>query len=558
MNPLKINIVSLNSQYIHSSIAPWYLKSGIEAYCDVPNFTTVTEDTINNNLNNCFKNVTSVNANIYAFCCYIWNIEYTLLLTSKIKQAFPNAIIVLGGPEVSYNAEEVLKNNCIDYVVSGEGEKPFALLINAIAKNKNKQIPGICYKNGEEFYISEPYISNKQPPNFCTEEYLNSLNGRISYIETSRGCPYSCAFCLSGKCGKVVFFDLEQAKQNIIKLSNSNTKTIKFVDRTFNANKTRSKEIFKFIIENYGKSIPNDKCFHFEIAGDILDNETIEILSTAPVGSIQLEIGMQSFNEETLSYINRKTNTEKLIENIKKLTSNGNIHIHIDLIAGLPKEDYNSFKNSFNIGFSLNANMLQLGFLKILHGSPMSENFEKYGCEYSKEPPYEVISTPYISKNELKELKYVESALDRLHNSGRFKRSLNYLWECGILPFDLFLNFSKQIKNGSLPLDLYLTEFYNFCCTLNGIDKYKLRDLLLLDRIATNSSGVIPEVLKVKDKDLKKAKEYLNKVLNNPSKKGVKRTVVKLYSLNCFAFTDYLNKQKITNEYKINYFNLND
>lgn len=555
MKQLNVNIISLNSQYIHSSLAPWYLKAGIEKYCESKINLKIIEDTINNNIDCVFHNITKNTPDVYGFCCYIWNIERTLTLISKIKQKYPLAIIVLGGPEVSYNAKELLKNDYIDFIVSGEGEIPFAKLLDAINKNLPTNMEGVCYKNREKTIISEPFVSNEQPPDCYCDEYFDNLNGRISYIETSRGCPFSCAFCLSGKCGKVQFFDMDISKQNILKLANSNTKTIKFVDRTFNSDKSRAKEIFKFIIQNYGKKFPTDKCFHFEIAGDILDDETISILNSAPSGLIQLEIGMQSFNEETLQFINRKTNIEKLINNIKRLTEKKNIHIHIDLIAGLPKEDFESFKNSFNIAFSLGADMLQLGFLKILHGSPMKEDFNKYKCDYSPTPPYEIISNEYITKEELQYLKYVESALDKLYNSGRFKRSLNYLWEICLSPFEFFYEFGKAAKE-NLPLDLYLSEFFKFATKQKNVDKKIFRDLLLLDRIATNSSGVIPDVLKVEDDDLKKAKNYLKNDLGKQPKKGVKRTVVKLYSTDNFAFVDYTEKKNITNEYRIEYFTM--
>ncbi len=557
MQDLKVNICCLNSQYIHSSLSPWCLLAGVREYCDFGIKATVVEDTVNNDITEVFINFCKNEPGVFAFCCYIWNIEYVLKVCRMIKEKYPSAVIVLGGPEVSYNAEEILKVDFVDYVISGEGEKPFAMLLNAIKKNKICKETGVCYKENGEIYISEPYVMEVDPPSPFCEEYYNALNGRISYIETSRGCPYSCAFCLSGKCGGVRFFDLEKSKQNILDLSKANTKTIKFVDRTFNANKKRAKEIFRFIIDNYGKEIEEGKCFHFEIAGDILDDETIEILRSAPKGSIQLEIGMQSFNEETLCYINRKTNTKVLRENIKRLTENNNIHIHIDLIAGLPKEGLKSFIDSFNIGFSLNAHMLQLGFLKILHGSPMEEDFKKYFCEYSATPPYEVISTPYISHEELNQLKCAEDAVDKLYNSGRFKRTVKYLLSCGYKPYDLFYEFGSYTNRlGNMSLDRYLEECFAFFSIKPNIDKFKLRDYMLLDRISTNSSGVIPACLKVEDVNLKKAKAFLDSREKTKKQKGIKRTVAKLYAKDIFVFCDYSKKDIISKEYKLNFFDL--
>lgn len=332
---MKVAICCLSAKYIHASLAPWCLYSSLKhKYPEID--ASVTESTINADINETAERILSENAEVISFTCYIWNIEKTLELCEILKKK-TNAVIILGGPEVSYRPQNVLSENTfIDYVLSGEGEETYPSFIEKYIYGKNYyDIPGLSYRK-DDIIISNPEIDySDTPPSPYCDEFFHNLNGRISYIETSRGCPYNCAFCLSGRCSKLRFFNIEQVKNDIIRLSQSGTKTVKFVDRTFNAKADRANEILSFILENHKKAIPEDVCFHFEIAGDILREDTFRILESAPKGLFQLEIGMQSFNEETLKAINRKTNTKKLIENIRRLISFSNMHIHIDLIAGL-------------------------------------------------------------------------------------------------------------------------------------------------------------------------------------------------------------------------------
>ncbi|MGN0527422.1 MAG: DUF4080 domain-containing protein [Acutalibacteraceae bacterium] len=561
---MNVVICSINSKYIHSSLAPWCLYAGVGEYCKKSINVTVIEGTINEDIRFVAKRITKLSPDAIGFCCYIWNINFVYSLINSVKKELPNCKIILGGPEVSYNCESILtERKYIDYIVSGEGEKSFPQLLNCIENGiEPENIDGVNYKCKNGLHLTPPAILKDDPISPYTEEYFNNLNGRITYIETSRGCPYSCAFCLSGRCGKVRFFDTERAKKDIITLANSGTKTVKFVDRTFNSDKARAKELYRFIIDNYNNgNIPRNVCFHFEIAGDILDRETIQILTTAPKGLFQLEIGMQSFNEKTLSCINRKTDTEKLRENILKLTENHNMHIHIDLIAGLPFEDFESFKESFNIGFSLNSNMLQLGFLKLLHGADMRENQEKYVCKFNKEPPYEVISTPYLSEQELKILHGVEDAVDRIYNSGRFKRTVDYAVKTsGVSPFDFFLGFSKFIERVStekITLDKYTELLFNYVKTLKNIKADELRDIMVCDRLSTNASGKIPEILKVYDKRLKKYKAFLNNSEEYKQNQKSVRGVAILYSQNKLVYVDYFNDHGVDGEYELKFVDIN-
>ena len=510
---MKVIICCLNSKYIHASLSLWCLFAGIREFCKTDVTAFVCESTINANLDEFIKNIDKTD--VYAFSCYIWNIEQTLYVCKKLKEKY-NTKIVLGGPEVAYRAKDVLENyEFIDFVLSGEGEFNFPKLVDSI----NLSLPldavdGLTFRENEEIVSIPEMVYTDTPPSPYCREFFDNLNSRICYIETSRGCPYRCAFCLSGRCSPLRFFDMNTTKENILRLSNSGSKTIKFVDRTFNANYRRANEILQFIKDNYGEKIPQGVCFHFEIAGDILTEETLTILSNMPVGAVQLEIGMQSFNEETLRLINRKTDTKKLIKNIKTLLSFNNMHIHIDLIAGLTGENFESFKNSFNTGYNLHAHMLQMGFLKLLYGSDMRENSDKYPCKYSDKPPYEVTSTPWLTENEILSLKNCEDALERLYNSGRFLLTLEYLTEqIGIEPFQLFFDFGNAVCGNKLSLSLYAEKLFKFY--KDKCDSETLREKIVCDMLCCGAEKHIPDILKIQDDLYGKTKKELSKELEN-------------------------------------------
>lgn len=542
----KTLICSLNSKYIHSSLAPWCLYTSCKSVLGEACCVEVTEGTINEKEEDIYERLISQKPDFVAFSCYIWNITRVLSLAEKLKEQ--GIIIALGGPEVSYRQKDILeKYSFVDYVLSGEGEVIFPELVRALADGEKPEINGVSYRNGEDIVISEGEaidFENTVSP-YC-EEYFTSLKGRIAYIEGSRGCPFSCAFCLSGRCGKVRFLPLERVKSEMVLLSEMGAKTIKFVDRTFNCNSKRAVEILSFIRDEYGKKINNDVCFHFEIAADILTEEIFQVVSQMPIGAVQFEVGIQSFNEETLKKINRKTNVDLVESNVKRLLSFGNCHVHIDLIAGLPLEDYNGFISGFNRAYKIRANMLQLGFLKILYGSPMGEDKESYPCVYSDKAPYEVISTPWISEAELEKLRVCENELERLYNSGRFPRTLRYL-EDKISAYDLFFGFGEYLRlkgeKGSIPLDKYVCLAYEYFATLRGVDKTRLRDLMILDRISTNNSDVIPACLKVQDDRLKKLRRLVGKHCS----------VAILYSENVAVYCDYEKpKNPVTGQWEIN------
>ena len=552
-NKVKAVVCSLNSQYIHSSLAPWCLLAGVEKYCHDGICAEVVEGTVNEAPEKVLERILACRPMAVGFCCYIWNITSVLELVTRVKEELSGCVVVLGGPEVSYNAKEVLQSApLVDFVISGEGELPFAKLLLAINSGSEPEgIPGLCWRKGGEIMIAQPHTPCEIPPSPYNKNYFSALKGRIAYLETSRGCPYSCAFCLSGRCGGVRYYELERAKQELLLLANSGARTVKLVDRTFNANKKRSDELFRFIIEHYGKEIPQGICFHFELAGDLPDDQTISLLATAPAGSMQFEIGLQSFNPTTLTEINRATDVEKLRRNISSLLANGNAHIHIDLIAGLPYEDMESFSKSFDLAFALRPHMLQLGFLKLLHGAPMREQPERFACEFDKAPAYEVTKTPWLSNKDLEALHHTEHALNQLYNRGRFQRTLSFLLDCtGKTPFTLFSDFGNYLfktKRDLKSLDDFTAQVYSYFTEQPGVEKNMLRDCMVCDRLATNSSGKLPKALQIKDPRLKAAVKALERDVGR--NKTVKRGYALLYGKSCLVYADYENKSPVTGEY---------
>ena len=542
---MKAVIVSLASQYVHSTLAPWYLFYSAKELCKGDIEVKVLEGTVNEDVKAIYKKIADEKADLIAFSCYIWNIKTVKELAQRLRKT--GAKILLGGPEASYNAGELLKENFVDFIISGEGEKPFAELLNVLnGAGDLSRVSGLCYKNNGKIILNPPHTTQEVPVCPYGEEFLRALNGRIVYIETSRGCPFSCAFCLSGRLGGVRFFPLDRAKQDILTLASSGSKIIKFVDRTFNANRKRAFEIWQFIIENYGKKIPREVCFHFEIAGDLLRNEDFELLKAAPKGLIQFEIGIQSFSTKTLAAINRKTNTKRLENNVKRLCELGNIHIHIDLIAGLPFEDYSTFRDGFNKAFGLKADMLQLGFLKLLFGADMREKREKYPLTFSPDPPYEVTGTPWLDGEKLTLLKYTENALDRFVGSGRFPRTNALIFEVQKRnPFDTLTELGMFTGDDRCSLNDYVERVYRFF----GSDKAALRDALISDIATSIKSSSLPKCLAIPDDKLRAFKKSLEENPKTRRKKGVMSNVFWLYGENCGAYVDY--DEQIDGKYKL-------
>jgi radical SAM superfamily enzyme YgiQ (UPF0313 family) len=569
VNKYRVTICAVNSRFVHTSLAPWYLSDAITKRCGDGYEVNIVEGNINEHSTAIVKRIIAGRPDLVGFSCYIWNIEMIRELVGMVKDELPKSIIVLGGPEVSYNALDVMKDNPeVDYIVSGEGELPFAMLVESICcgeKQLYKDIPGLCRRTSDGIIVSNPHTTDVTPESPYSEKYLEHIDGKIAYLETSRGCPFRCAFCLSGQTGGARFFPVERAKCDMLKLANSGAKVIKLVDRTFNADRKRAAELFQFIISHYGTDIPEGVTFHFEIAGDLLDDDTLSILSTAPPGLIQMEIGLQSFCKQTLEAINRKTNVELLKYNIGRLMDMGNIHIHVDLICGLPFEDLSKVEQSFNTAIALRPHMLQLGFLKLLHGAQMREEPENFPCSHSPTPPYEVISTPWLSEEDMSLLYLVEEALNRMYNSGRFNRTLQYVLDrTELSPFNIFRDFGEMLespigqaarsKNGGIPLDKLTELALNYFSSLPGVELAKLKDMMICDRLATNNTGWLPPILRVELRD-RRSSDYKNAVRalkNSPDYSGgFKRGYAPLETEDYVIYVEYKNRNPVTGEYPI-------
>ncbi len=540
-------IVAINSKFVHSTLAPWCLLAAVTP----PATATVVEGTINEPQDRILHRILATNPDLVAFSCYIWNIKTVAMLIPMLRQALPQVRILLGGPEVSYRAEDALLTLDADFVLAGEGEEPFARFLNQFPEPKG--VDGLSYHTDSGLVIAEPYLTDAIPQSPYTPEYFAALKGRIAYLETSRGCPFSCAFCLSGRCGAPRFYPMERAKEELLLLANSGSKTVKLVDRTFNANPQRAFELWSFLLEQL-PNIPQDVCFHFEIGGDLLDEASLNLLSRFPAGRIQLEIGLQSFSERTLKAVCRKTNNTRLKENIRRLVAMGNMHIHIDLIAGLPYEDYATFGESFDTAFSLRPQMLQLGFLKLIYGSKMREEQEQYPCTYSKEAPYEVESTPWLSAAELQRLHTIEDLLERMYNSGRFIETIEYLLKVtGFTPFRLFETISDQL--GKLPVGMTLDQFTEALLPLINalpqVDSLVLRDALATDRLSTDASGRIPLCLDPKDERIGTLRHQLDQEPQTRRPEGVRRGMVCLKSKPYAIYADYITSHPVTGRYPI-------
>ena len=532
-----IAIGIFESQYIHSSLAPWCLAAGIRQW--TPQLRPVVcESTINRPVEELAEKIIALQPAVIGLSCYIWNMPQVEILLPLLKAALPHIPIVLGGPEVSWRAPQVLTRlQEVDFVISGEGEEPFARLCAALtARTDTADIPGVCSRTRPDAPAHLP--DGTWPSPYC-QEYFAALDGRIAYLETSRGCPFSCAFCLSGRCGGVRFLPMERTKAELLALAGSGTRTIKLVDRTFNCDRRRADELWRFIAAEYGKGIPKSVRIHFEIGGDLLDEENLAVLAAMPKGSIQLEIGLQSFFEPTLEAIHRKTDTEKLCRNIRTLLAGGNIHVHIDLIAGLPLETPELFAKSFDTAYTLGAHQLQLGFLKLLHGAALREAAGKNGFVYTDVPPYEVTATHWYPAEAMIRLHRTEDALDRLYNSGRFTLTLAFLLETtGLTPFALFERTGEalcHLNPQQLSLDEYTAAVHDFFRTLPGVDAAVLRDIMVCDRLASNRTGRLPTCLQIQDPaGLKAAAKALP-----PAAPGIRRGLAILYAQNRIVWADY-------------------
>ena len=420
---MKILLAACNAKYIHSNLAVYDLKAYSSDYDE---YVILREYTINQPKDEILKDIYSSGADIVCFSCYIWNISFVRELIRDLVKILPKTAFWAGGPEVSYDAEKFLTEMPeMTGVMVGEGEKTFHDLLEFYIDGKDslEEISGIAYRTGDKIIHNgwRELMDLSAIP--FVYEHLEKFENRIIYYESSKGCPFSCSYCLSSIDKKLRFRDLELVKKELQFFLDHRVPQVKFVDRTFNCKHEHAMTIWKYILE-HDNGVTN---FHFEISADLLREEEMELMSQMRPGLIQLEIGVQSTNPETIRAIHRHMDLKKLEHCVNRVHSFRNIHQHLDLIAGLPYEDYDIFHQSFNDVYQMKPDQLQLGFLKVLKGSLMQKEAEVYGIVYKEKEPYEVLSTNWLTYGEVLKLKMVESMVEVYYNSGQFWHTLEYL-----------------------------------------------------------------------------------------------------------------------------------
>ena len=520
---MKTLLIGINSKFSHTNLAIRSIKEYVKHKSNIN--PVIKEFTINQLTTDILRDIIFEKPNVILFSVYIWNIEFTLKVIQEIKKILPKVFIGVGGPEVSYRAEEILQNNkFIDCVISGEGEISTCELLIGLNKNfdleKNEfnsfdfNIDGIYFRNKnftprnpiqnlDELFFAYPQLKNSindKTENSIQEENLD-VNNRIFYYESSRGCPFRCSYCLSSIDKSVRNRSLEKVFEDLQIFLDAKVKLVKFVDRTFNLSEDRTIAIWNFIKDNHN----GITMFHFEIAAQQLSEKMLQTIKDFPKGIMQFEIGIQSTNEKTLDAIGRPANLPKLIEKIKQIPKT--IHSHLDLIAGLPHESILEFKNSFDFVIKLKPDMLQLGFLKILSGTQMETFAKENDYQFSATPPYEVLSTPYISYFDLQFLKDVEEVLDIFYNSNNFEFTFNYIFHLQEnFDFSIFeilssiVNHFREINIFETPqkTNVFFKLFLDFVNSnyfekyQNIFDKELLHNLVKFDFIISEKTSNFP------------------------------------------------------------------
>jgi radical SAM superfamily enzyme YgiQ (UPF0313 family) len=518
---MKILLTTLNSKYIHSNLALRYLYQAAKQHNghkqhSQPLDIEIREFTINNEEDYIFQEIIMNAYNVLCISCYIWNRTQVLQLVDTIKKVNHKIIIILGGPEVSYDSERIMGHHPgIDVIVRGEGEKTFSELLDYISRDTLlntvdhpdshadpmgrssdglEKIKGITYRKDNKIISnnSQDLECNLDSIPFPYDAKDEAIEDRILYYETSRGCPYGCSYCLSSVQRGVRYFSLERVKKDLLFFLEKKVRQVKFVDRTFNADNNRALEIMKFLHEK-DNGITN---FHFEVNGDIITDEMITLIRQVRSGLFQMEIGVQSTHEETISAIDRKMNFNKIAQNVELLKEAGKVHLHLDLIAGLPYESFERFKKSFNDVYALGPDDLQLGFLKLLKGSKIRSQIEEHGYSFREKEPYEVLSNHYISAIELIKLKRVEQVLDKYYNSSGFKNTIAYIldqyYESSYAFYEDLANYwvSKGFHHQSNSKEALYTLLADFCIDKGWsqegpAEKKLLEELLLYDAMLT-------------------------------------------------------------------------
>ena len=491
---MKVLITAIDSKFIHSNLAVRYLKNFTK---DIDYESKIKEFTINDREGRILEEIIREEPDIVAFSTYIWNVELISRVANLIKRVNPKIEILYGGPEVSFDSRNFLENNVGEYVIEGEGEKTYRdFILYKLGEIKLDNVRGLHYKFEGTVY------SNEKRPLMSMDEIIfpyedkEDLSNKIVYYEASRGCPFNCKYCLSSTSHGVRFLEIDRILEELKYFINKKVRLVKFVDRTFNCNHKFSIAIWDYLI-----SVDTDTQFHFEISADILKDEEIRLLSKAPEGRFQFEVGVQTTNDDVLRNINRFVNFSDIKEKVIELMSIRNIKQHLDLIAGLPGEDYESFKKSFNDVYEIRPEEIQLGFLKLLKGSSMREDADNYGMEYSPYPPYEILKTNKVSYEELLKLKKIEEMVDKYYNSQKFNHIIKYFEKKFNSPFEFYYSlgiffedkgyFNKNIGNIE-----YYKVFLDFNETVLKESNIYVDEIVKFNYLIYNKKRGLPDFLR--------------------------------------------------------------
>lgn len=537
---MKILLTTLNSKFIHTNLAIRYLKQMVKDIEDIN--VDIREYTINNELDFILKDIYTNNYDVILFSTYIWNVNDIVKLCNNLKKVKPNIKIALGGPEVTYDSEEAMKKyDFIDYILYGEGELIFRDFTKyLIGDMKIEDVDGIVYRSNDSIITNKPMklLENLDLiPSPYEELDKKEYENRIVYYETSRGCPFNCQYCLSSAIEGLRYFSIDRVKKDLKKLIDARVSQIKFIDRTFNANKKFAMEIMKFLMENDN----GYTTYHFEVTAHLLTDDMLEFLKDCKEGLFQFEIGVQSTNEKVLDAVGRRDDFKKLSYVVQKIASFRNIHQHLDLIAGLPYEDYSSFENSFNDVFNLGIEHLQLGFLKMIKGTGIRNQADEHEFRYKEYPPYEVLYNKYISYNEILKLKDIEEILERYFNSKNFVLSMRYIIHNYYKesPFKFFEEFATYFNDngyfnasqGKNQLYKILVDFYT---DKINIETELFKEIVKYDYISLGKTSNVPAFMdKVEVDDFKNRchlflqnegniLKYIPRFENTPAKQIIK------------------------------------
>ena len=495
---MKFLLVALNAKYIHSNPALYSLRSFVGE--ELQEHVEIAEYTINHAFTDVLADIYKRKPDAIGLSCYIWNIEQMLELVTELGKLMPQVPIWLGGPEVTYDAPGLLeKYPQLAGVMIGEGEATFRELLGYYVnrygseEGRLKAIPGLCLPGG---FTAPRELTDISTLPFLYED-LEQFQNRIIYYESSRGCPFRCSYCLSSIDKKVRLRDISVVKKELQFFLDQKVKQVKFVDRTFNCNHEHATTIWKYLLDN-DNGVTN---FHFEIAADLLNEEELELLGQMRPGLVQLEIGVQSTNPKTLEAIKRVMDVEKLERVVARINNGKNVHQHLDLIAGLPYEDYESFGWSFNRVYAMEPEQLQLGFLKVLKGSEMCERAVEYGIYYTDKAPYEVLFTKWLSFEDVLRLKRIEEMVELYYNSNQFVHTLRFLEQAFETPFALYEAladfYEKKGYFVNSPARSYRYQvLLEFVCEYDGQYQAVYRELLTYDMYLRENLKSRPEFAK--------------------------------------------------------------